>query len=133
MSDDLTVIEAEQALPVLYQLAHSDIRWAKERSSLAVYWMLALQAGILALHLSLPLTVVLIVSPTLFVGIHLIDLHQFARTCRDVTVKIAARMRGVADVLPDRSADKDHVTYLLLHLGAVGVGAAVAIVAALTR
>jgi hypothetical protein len=133
MSDNLPTLPPEQSLALLYQLAHSDIRWAKERASLTMYWIIALQVGSLALHLPTPITTVVIVAATLFASVHLLDLHRFGVEHRRVTDDIAQRMEGVASLFPGRAADSNHVVYLCLQVGAMLVGAAVSIWTALTR
>jgi hypothetical protein len=130
MTDNVPTLSAEDSLPLLYELAHSDTRWAKERSSLTAYWAIALQVGVLALHLPVAITALVIAVPTLFGSFHLVDLHRFAVERRGISDAIAARMQGTAGLHPARAADKNHVSYLLMQIGAMIASAAVCLLAA---
>jgi len=122
-------------LRTLYQVAHSDTRWAKEQSWRVVYWSLLLFAAELAIfkylgpggHVKVFIALTITI---LFVGIiSLYDLRQSVAGTRHTTDKIQRdEFRELSRFLDLRSASLGDTFYLLVQLGVLLIAAALTIV-----
>jgi hypothetical protein len=106
-----------------FQESMADIRWAKERGSRVVQWSILIQVGLIAMEEGFSE-----LKPTLVLGLLAFtvaamsikwacELHLFQRSTRE-------RINGLLpDDLKDKAseADRDHVQYLILNLGAIAV------------
>ena len=129
-------------LRTLYQIAHSDTRWAKEQSWRVVYWSLLLFAALLAIFKYL----VHGVADGFFIGItfigitiaipvmaylSLLDLHRSAGGTRRTTDKIQKdEIKELSSrFLDPRQTDLEHYLYLIMQVVVLVVAAALTILA----
>jgi hypothetical protein len=121
-------------LRLLYQLAHSDIRWAKEQGWRVVNWALLLFGASLALHkflLSASLWVFALLDAVIAViaVLYLVDLHQFAVVSRETGSRIQGEVPEIGGVLSHRKWDRDHVAYLVVKIAVVVVSLVLTVLA----
>ena len=137
MADPLPESEKKTRLDwlrLLYQLAHSDIRWAKEQGWRVVNWALLLFGASLALYkflLDTPLWVFALLDAGIAVIaiLYLVDLHQFAAVNRETGSRIQAQVPEVDGILSHRKLDRDHVAYLVVKLVVVVVSLVLTVLA----
>ena len=121
-------------LRLLYQLAHSDIRWAKEQGWRVVNWALLLYAANLGLHRLLkdvPTTSFALLDAAIGViaVVYLADLHHFASGTRASAFMIQAQIPGVGGFLQHRQSDRNHVAYFVVQVAVVIVSLVLAVLA----
>lgn len=122
-------------LRMLYQVAHSDTRWAKEQSWRVVNWGLLLFAANLGIYKFLLEQV----SPTVFALLDalvaviavliLLDLHRSASGTRATTSKIQAQIPDIDGILDRREVDREHVAYFGVQVAVVVVSLVLAVLA----
>ncbi|MEK7815586.1 MAG: hypothetical protein AAB294_02060 [Pseudomonadota bacterium] len=115
-------------LRTLYQLTHSDTRWAKEQGWRVVNWTLLLFGALLAIaHLLAPhFSLCAFVIAGLFllaVGIYyLVGLHCWALSNRRSAEQLEAQIpKDVVSLLDRRAPGEKHLPYLLVQVGIVTV------------
>jgi len=125
---DLEPRECAAWLRTLYQIAHSDTRWAKEQGWRVVNWTLLLFGALLAIaHLLMPhFSIIAFVIAGVFVlavGIcYLVDLHRWALRTRGNAERLEAQIpEDIASLLDRRAPGEKHLPYLLVQLGIVTV------------
>ena len=121
-------------LRLLYQLAHSDIRWAKEQGWRVVNWALLLFAASLGLYkflhdVSLWVFALLDAGIGVIAILYLADLHQFAAVSRDTGSRIQAHMPKIDDILTHRAWDRNHVAYFVVKVTVVVVSLVLTVLA----
>ena len=114
----------------LYELAHSDIRWAKEQSVHAVYWSFLLFAALIPLakllisFLRPPAIIPVAVLVGVLAVIYLLDLNQFAAGSRRRIEKLQKLANLDSDLIGPQRSDPDHAAYLVAQTIAVVLGLA---------
>ncbi len=122
-------------LRTLYQVSHSDIRWAKEQGWRIVNWTLLLFSALLGLAKYLhpqisPITFAYVDAVIVIVAIvYLAELHIWAAGTRRTAAKIEDEIADVTTILERRSHDRNHLFYLGVQLLVV-VGACILVVTA---
>ena len=123
---DLEPRERAAWLRMLYQIAHSDIRWAKEQGWRVVNWTLLLYGALLGTaHLLTPhfsITAFVIAGVfVLAVGTYcLVDLHRWALRTRGNAERLEAHIpEDITALLDRRAPGEKHLPYLLVQLGIV--------------
>ena len=111
--------ETTSWLQTLYQVAHSDTRWAKEQGWRVVNWTLLLFGALLGIQKivpNLPLCAFLVGDAVVvFVaGFYLIDLQSWSSGMRRTADKIENRIPNVASILERRILDRNHYKYLVI-------------------
>lgn len=115
-------------LRTLYQLTHSDTRWAKEQGWRVVNWTLLLFGALLAIakwpapYFSLCAFVIANLF-LLAVGIYyLLDLHCWTQSNRKSAEQLEAQIpEDVLSLLDRRAPGEKHLPYLLIQVGIVFV------------
>jgi hypothetical protein len=119
---------------LFYQLAHSDIRWAKEQGWKVVNWALLLFGASLALYkflLDTSLWVFAFLDAVIAVIaiVYLVDLHQFAAGNRETASRIQAQVPEIDGILSHRKWDRDHVVYLVVKISIVVISLVLTVLA----
>ena len=109
-------------LRTLYQIAHSDTRWAKEQGWRVVNWSLLLFAALLAVSkyvlaevswIAFGVIAVLVVVVAI---IFLLDLSQFGAGTRRTSSQIQKEIPDASEILDQRSGDRDQTFYLTIQI-----------------
>ena len=123
-------------LSELYQLAHSDVRWAKEQGWRIASWTFALLAAILALyrdpfsHAPVCYFAIMVAAIVISAGCFLFDLDSFAREARTKSDSIETAMpERMKTILPKRDAYPNHASYLVVQLVSLLIAGAVTVLA----
>ncbi len=133
--EELENRERASWLRTLYQIAHSDTRWAKEQGWRVVNWTLLLFGGLFGIaHLLRPhvsVTAFLIASVLVLVVavFYLIGLHRWALSTRGTAERIEAQIPDIASVLDRRCPGEKHLFYLTVQLAVVLVAFVFAVLA----
>jgi hypothetical protein len=121
-------------LRLFYQLAHSDIRWAKEQGWRVVNWALLLFGASLALYkfledVSLWAFALLDAVVAVIAIVYLVDLHLFAAGNRETGSRIQSQVPGINGILSHRRWDRDHVAYLVVKISIVVISLVLTVLA----
>lgn len=121
--------ETTSWLQALYQIAHSDTRWAKEQGWQVVNWTLLLFGALLGIQKlipALPLCAIFVADAavTLVAVFYLIDLQWWSSGMRRTADKIEEQIPNAASILERRIRDRNHYKYLVIQflviVGALG-------------
>ena len=126
MSGEQNKPPPDEWVKMWYQLAHSDIRWAKEQGWRALQWTIVLLVALVVAAKqieSMPrwAFVILILLVGFIALWYQLDLHQFAKRSRDFANKLR---ENIPLPVPERKADPNHWVYLFIRIIAI-VGAVV--------
>jgi len=129
--------DADTWLLTLYELSHSDVRWAKEQGWRAVNWAFLLFGALVPLakillpqvHLMAFATLVFMLA-VLAIG-YLTELHLFAAESRRRYVEIQRRVMMDSKLSGVQSSGSLYLGHLAVQLVAVDVGAVAVLLALL--
>ena len=125
--EELEDHERASWLRTLYQVAHSDTRWAKEQSWRVINWTLLLFGGLLGIarllrpHVSITAFLIATVPVLVVAVFYLIGLHRWALSTRGTAERIEAQIPDIASVLDRRRPGAKHYFYLTVQLAVVFV------------
>lgn len=124
--------ESRSWLPKLYEIAHAEIRWAKELGWRVVNWTLVLFGGLIAVAKLLQptpwyyfaaLALVVLLAAYFFVD----DLHESAASARGNAERIEKRIPGAAEFLQVHGGNADHRFHFYVQLVILAMGFLLAI------
>lgn len=119
-------------LPTLYEIAHAEIRWAKEQGWRVVNWALVLFGGLIAVAKLLQptpwyyfaaLALLVLLAGYFFVD----DLHESAASARGNADRIEKRIPGAAELLQVHDGNQDHRFHFYVQLILLAMGFLLAI------
>lgn len=108
-------------IQIWYQLAHSDLQWAKGQSWNGVQWSVLLLAAVFAAsreRLPIPVWAWYLLTAFLALagGWWQLDLHDFAKQTRKASEGLVKDLAERPAMLPSRPRDPHHVRLLIIRL-----------------
>lgn len=119
--------ETNSWLRTLYEITHSDTRWAKEQGWQVVNWTLLLFGAVLGIQQivpALPLYAFLVADTAivLVASFYLLDLHWWTSGMRRTADRIENEIPNASTLLERRAHDRNHYKYLVVQFLVVGGG-----------